>query len=60
MQDEGSLDSSSFRAFQNKFNSVVLNRWEISSMQWKIFYNLMHWEIVLSFTPISNEINLII
>jgi len=29
-------------------------------MQWEILSGLVQWEIVLSFTPVSKEINLII
>ena len=28
------------------FSPGVLNRWEISSMQWEIFFDLLQWEIV--------------
>jgi len=39
---------------------VVLKRWEISYIQWEILSGLVQWEIDLSFTPMSKEVNLII
>ena len=39
---------------------VVLKRSEISSMQRETLSGLVQWEIVLSFTPISNKVNVMI